>query len=289
MHMFARSVYELLDHGSGRKLERFAGVVLDRPAPASADYARHHPERWGQAVATFRRTSGPQGEWRITHDIPQPWLLRHDAIAFELKLADSGAVGIFPEQLANWNWLIQTVRRAPQPLRILNLFAYTGGATMSAAAAGAHVTHVDAARGVVSWARRCATHAGLADAPIRWICEDAVRFVEREIRRQQHYDGVILDPPTYGHGPKKQRWHIGRDLPKLLQLCRQLVLPDPKLILITCHSPQFVPADLEAMTADLILGGGGHGVSSQRLYIKTRRGHRLDSGMVARWADKASL
>lgn len=286
--MFSPDQYELLDFGDGRKLERFAGVTLDRPAPAGGREKVARPQLWPKANLCFVRTDRQSGTWRVSHKCPTPWLIRHDAIVLELKCADSGAVGIFPEQAPNWNWLARQIQRMARPATVLNLFAYTGGSTLTAAAAGAEVTHVDAASGVVSWARRCARHAHLEAAPIRWIVDDAVRFAEREVRRGNTYAGIVLDPPSYGHGPKGEDWKIDRDLPRLLQLCRKLLSPHPAFFLLSCHAPNIGPAELEALAAEHVFGGCQTGVQARRLWLHTQAGRRLSSGVAARWPGSGS-
>ena len=281
--MFSPNEYELLDFGAGRKLERFAGIVLDRPAPAGAWEEPAHPDIWTAIHARFERTKGHRGKWRTARQCPDTWTVRHDTMVLELKRAGSGALGIYPEQSPNWDWLARQVRHAAPPVTVLNLFAYTGGSTLTAAAAGAQVTHVDAARGVVNWARRCARQSHLQEAPIRWIVDDAMRFAQREVRRGKTYTGLILDPPTYGHGPTGQEWKIDRDLPPLLQVCKQLLCPQPLFFLLSCHAPSTGPADLEALAAEHVLGGCQSGVRARRLYLSTRRGRSLNCGVVAHW------
>ena len=196
----------------------------------------------------------------------------------------SGQVGVFPEQLANWNWIAKSVAK-PQAamLRVLNLFAYTGGSTLAAACAGAEVTHVDAAKSMVARARENAEASGLADAPIRWIVEDALKFCQREVKRGNQYDAVILDPPTYGHGPKGEAWSIKRDLLPLLNLCKQLTSGRLKFALCTCHTPGLGGAELSAYMSDGLFGHCGQPPQTGTLYLTTNDGRKLPSGTFARW------
>ena len=221
--MFDSTQYQLLDFGDSRRLERFGPVMLDRPCPAAASIRPAAPRLWSLAHARFERLEADQGRWIVRGDPPQRWTIAHNRINLELKRTDFGHVGQFPEQAENWDWIAEQVGRshsdAAGPMNVLNLFAYTGGSTLAAAAAGAKVTHVDAARNIVAWARRNAELSALGSAPIRWIAEDAVKFVEREVRRSNHYDAMILDPPSYGHGPHGEVWRLAEDLPGLLSLC----------------------------------------------------------------------
>lgn len=204
-------------------------------------------------------------------------------VRLEVKLTDSGHLGLFPEQATNWQWIARRVAQAGRPLRVLNLFGYTGGSTLAAAVAGAEVTHIDSARSVVAWARQNAALAGLADAPIRWIAEDAGRFVRRELKRGNRYDAVILDPPSYGHGPKGETWKLANDLPQLLTNCAELTRERRAFLLLTCHTPGYGPAELEALLADTVFGSCQAGVRASLLSISTADGRQLPAGVVARW------
>ncbi|RMF99993.1 MAG: SAM-dependent methyltransferase [Planctomycetota bacterium] len=245
--------YALLDFGHGRRLERFGPFVLDRPAPA-AKAPRLRPEIWDRADAYFDRGPRKTGKWLFARELPERWIVRLGPCRFELKLTEFGHVGMFPEQLPNWRRLTHAVRRcveAKGTCRVLNLFAYTGGSTMACAAAGAEVVHIDAARNVVEWARRNAEHAGLADRPVRWIAEDAWKFVRRENKRGNRYDGIILDPPSYGHGPRGEVFRAKQHLDRLLEAAAALLTDEgPVFVLLTCHTPEFDTARLRAcMTA----------------------------------------
>jgi 23S rRNA (cytosine1962-C5)-methyltransferase len=200
----------------------------------------------------------------------------------------AGQIGLFPEQLANWRWIAERSARlaaaSPEtPPRVLNLFAYTGGSTLAAAAAGAAVTHVDASKPSVELARQNAGRSGLAAAPIRWIVEDALRYSQREVKRGARYEAVVLDPPTYGHGPKGEAWRLDRDLPELLALCAELVGRSPKFFLATCHTPSVGPAELSAYLSDAVVGHCSQPPASGRLWLATKDGRKLDSGVMARW------
>jgi 23S rRNA (cytosine1962-C5)-methyltransferase len=228
------------------------------------------------------RGNANEGRWQL-QGLPPSWTISHSVGSFELKPTSFGHIGLFVEQAANWDWISARVRRAKRPLKVLNLFAHTGGATFAAASAGAEVVHVDSARNILKWARRNALISGLADAPIRWICEDATKFVGRELKRGNHYDAVILDPPTYGHGPKGEAWKLGDDLPSLLSGCGQLTRERRAFVLLSCHSPAFGLADLQAIVMDRIFGTCEAGVVSVPLFLKCNDGRKLPSGITARW------
>ncbi|HEX7448206.1 MAG TPA: class I SAM-dependent methyltransferase [Pirellulales bacterium] len=278
--------YELLDFGRGRKLERFGERIVDRPSPAAERMLEATPDLWRQATARYERTSGDQGAWRSAataagKNLPPPrdWIIRHGPLTLDLRLTEFGHVGLFPEQADNWTWIAQQVGGSPAPLRVLNLFAYTGAATLAAAAAGAEVTHVDASRATVAWARRNAELSGMTDRPIRWIVEDAPTFVRRELKRGRSYHAVILDPPSYGHGPKGEAWKLAEQLPGLLADCANLTADDRRFLLLTCHTPGFAPPALGRLL-NQALGGGA--IETADLYLSTSPGRQLPCGAMAR-------
>jgi len=281
--MFKSDQYELLDFGEGRKLERFGQYIIDRPSPPADRLARSTPRLWKRANARFERTSAETGKWRFDSDLPATWKVSHEVGTFELKPTDFGHVGVFPEQAKNWLWIAHQIQRAKRPLKVLNLFAYTGGSTLAAASAGAEVVHIDSAKNVIGWARRNAKHSNFSDAPIRWICEDAFTFVRRELKRGNTYEAVILDPPAYGHGPKGEPWKLNDHLIPLLTACRELTAKRRAFMLLTCHSTGFGPAELEASLLEGVFGACGAGVDSFPLTLTTDGGRKLLSGVVARW------
>jgi len=276
-------MYQLLDFGAGRKLEQFGPWRLDRPCPGTERATPTQPELWSTADARFCGDSATAGRWESRGEMPRRWTVRHGPVVLELKRGESGHVGIFPEQLANWDWLTQRLQSQGERPRVLNLFAYTGGSTLACAAAGAEVVHVDAARNVVAWARRNAELAGLAEAPIRWIHEDALKFTRREARRANRYDAVILDPPSYGHGPRGEVWRLSRDLPRLLTLCAELTAGQCRFLLLTCHTPGYDPPRLETMVREAFGEASHGGFSSEIMTLRTATGRPLPSGAVVRW------
>ncbi len=291
--------YELIDFGDGRKLERFGGWILDRPAPGAESFAKQQSEAWTTATAKYQAVRAAAGSWKPT---AKSWPASEIAwvvdvvgeAGFQLMLQPlpSGQIGVFPEQFACWQWIASQVRRAlgggatpgqSPGLKVLNLFAYTGGSTLVAAACGAEVVHVDAAKSVVERARQNAAASGLGDRPIRWITEDALKFCQREVKRGKRYDAIVLDPPTYGHGPKGEEWQLKRDLLPLLELCGELVERRPKFVLVTCHTPGIGQAELSAYLSDGVFGHCGQPPRSGELYLETADGRRLPSGVYARW------
>ena len=281
--MFQPEEYELLDFGDGRKLERFGQFVVDRPCPAAENKPCNNIALWKDADGRFVRSSSNTGEWNWRRESPEPWHLGCGDFQLQLKPTEFGHLGVFPEQSANWQWIAERVRRSDKPLKVLNLFAYTGGSTLAAAAAGAEVTHIDGAKNVVDWARHNAELSQLGQRPIRWIAEDAAKFVRRELRRGNYYDAVILDPPSYGHGPKGEVWKLASDLAPLLADCAELVQRRPAFFLLTCHTAGFGPAELEAMLSDTLFGRCGQGVTTKKLSLQSTDGRRLASGIAARW------
>ncbi len=275
--------HELLDAGDGRRLERFGAVVVDRPAPG-ADGPRRDATAWAEADARFDRDGGGPGRWRLRADLPASWVVTLGGLDLELRFAAAGQVGAFPEHLPTWSWLRGALeawgRRTGAAAEVLDLFAYTGGSTLACAGSGARLVHVDASRTAVSWARRNAGRSGLADRPIRWIVEDARPFVARETRRGRRYDGIILDPPTYGHGPEGRQWRIDRDLGPLLDAALGLRSSDPAFILLTAHSPGYSPEHLAGLLGPRV----GADCESGPLELRGRSGARLVLGAYARWA-----
>ncbi len=287
--MLAPDQYQLLDFGDGRKLERFGRYVLDRPSPAAEGTPRRFPPLWDTADAHFERGEHRTGEWSGASEIA-PWQARVGPLVLELKLTEFGHLGLFPEQADNWRWIDQQVRAAGR-VKLLNLFGYTGASTLVAAAAGAEVVHLDAAANVVAWARRNAEASGLAAAPIRWIVDDALKFVRRELKRGNHYDAVLMDPPAYGHGPRGQTWKLDEHLEELLSACCTLCRDRARFMLLTCHSGTLATADglqdfvrRQSMAADTALC-----VAYCDMQLATSSGARLSSGAAVQWSRGADL
>ncbi len=274
--------YELVDFGAGRKLERFGPYLIDRPSPAAEHARLRHPNAWSAASAQFERVSEEQGSWTCLQPVETPWSVTLGRIALELKLTDFGHLGVFPEQAANWSWVDAQVRKAGRP-KVLNLFAYTGASTLVAAAAGAEVVHVDAAANVVAWARRNAQASGLANAPIRWIAEDAVKFVRRELKRGQSYDAVLLDPPAYGHGPAGEIWKLDSHLDDLLAMSFELCRGRVQFMLLSCHSGELATAEGLLRFVRRNAATGALAPRAIAMELVTADGARLPSGAAVRW------
>lgn len=280
--------YELLDFGGGRKLERFGQQIFDRPAPQAEGPRTLAAVDWKAATAKYTGDKVGDGKWRYAvagKAKPQAIECPIGETSFQLNVqpTPTGQVGLFPEQLANWRWIAGRVAQAKSPPKVLNLFGYTGGSTLAAAAAGADVTHVDASKPAVATARDNAELSGLQQATIRWIVEDAVKYCRREVKRGNQYHGVVLDPPSYGHGPGGEDWRLARDLPVLLDLCRQLTAEHRLFLLATCHTPGIGPAELTAYISDSIFGSCAQPPNSGRLSLVATDGRRLESGVFARW------
>ena len=235
--------YEVIDCSKGEKLERWGDYILVRPDPQVIWDTPRKEKGWHKMNAHYHRSKKGGGEWEF-FDLPQQWSIHYRSLTFQLKPFSFKHTGLFPEQAANWDWFSELIKKAGRPVKVLNLFAYTGGATIAAAAAGASVTHVDASKGMVTWAKENAGSSGLADAPIRWIVDDCVKFVEREIRRGNHYDAIIMDPPSYGRGPKGEIWKIEESIHPLVKLCAQLLVDRPLFFLINSYTTGLQPAVL---------------------------------------------
>ena len=235
--------YEVIDCSKGEKLERWGDYILIRPDPQVIWDTPRKEKGWHKMNAHYHRSKKGGGEWEF-FDLPQQWSIHYRNLTFQLKPFSFKHTGLFPEQAANWDWFSELIKKAGRPVKVLNLFAYTGGATIAAAAAGASVTHVDASKGMVTWAKENAASSGLADAPIRWIVDDCVKFVEREIRRGNRYDAIIMDPPSYGRGPKGEIWKIEESIHPLVKLCAQLLVDRPLFFLINSYTTGLQPAVL---------------------------------------------
>ena len=233
--------YEVIDCSNGEKLERWGDYILVRPDPQVIWDTPKTRKEWRRKNGHYHRSKKGGGEWEF-FDLPQQWDLHYKNLTFHLKPFSFKHTGLFPEQAVNWDWFSEKIKHANRPVKVLNLFAYTGGATLAAAAAS--VTHVDASKGMVTWAKENAVASGLKDAPIRWLVDDCVKFVEREIRRGNHYDAIIMDPPSYGRGPKGEIWKIEEAIHPLVKLCTQILSDDPLFFLINSYTTGLQPAVL---------------------------------------------
>ncbi len=274
--------YEVIDCSDGEKLERWGGYLLVRPDPQVIWKTPRDNPGWEQPNARYHRSSKGGGEWEF-FDLPDQWNIHYRDLTFRLKPFNFKHTGLFPEQAANWDWFSAKIRKANRPVKVLNLFAYTGGATLAAAAAGASVTHVDASRGMVGWAKENAGASGLSGAPIRWLIDDCVKFVEREIRRGSRYDAIIMDPPSYGRGPKGEVWKIEDSIHPLIQACAKLLSDRPLFFLVNSYTTGLAPSVLGYLIATELKAFGGH-IEADELGLPVRSsGLILPCGASGRW------
>ena len=280
--------YELLDSGGGRKLEQVGPYRLVRPA-SQALWAPSRPaDFWATAAAWYQRGPSGPGNWNYREQgLPSTWTLTYCGLPLHVRMTDFGHLGFFAEHGPHWQLLGKQIAAVRHPVRVLNAFAYTGSSTLAAAAAGAQVVHLDAAEGIVAWARENAQLAGLANSPIRWIVEDVTKFLGREVRRGNRYDAIILDPPSFGRGPKGEVWKLTGDLHPLLELCRQVLSDSPLTVVLSTHTPGISPAVLENLLADA-MGLNRRQFRSMEMIVP-QLGSRggLPSGALVRWDRKA--
>ena len=275
--------YEVIDTSCGEKLERWGKYTLVRPDPQVIWDTPKISRGWKNMNAHYHRSKKGGGEWEF-FDLPEQWQISYKNLTFNLKPFNFKHTGLFPEQATNWDWFSEKIRNAGRPVKVLNLFAYTGGATLAAAAAGATVTHVDASKGMVTWAKENAVSSGLKDAPIRWLVDDCVKFVEREIRRGNKYDGIIMDPPSYGRGPKGEIWKIEDNIWDFVGLTAQLLSDDALFFLINSYTTGLQPAVLSyMMNSTLTKKFGGHVEAEEIGLPVTESGLVLPCGASGRW------
>ncbi|QNM04853.1 class I SAM-dependent methyltransferase [Qiania dongpingensis] len=276
--------YEVIDTSKGEKLERWGCYLLVRPDPQVIwDTPRTHGG-WKHKNGHYHRSSRGGGEWEF-FNLPEQWSIRYEplGLTFNLKPFSFKHTGLFPEQAVNWDWFSGKIKKAHRPVKVLNLFAYTGGATLAAASAGAQVTHVDASKGMVTWARENARSSGLSEAPIRWIVDDCVKFVEREIRRGNAYDGIIMDPPSYGRGPKGEIWKIEDAIYPLVKLCTKLLSDAPLFFLINSYTTGLAPSVLSYMMGIQLSRFQGAITADEVGLPVTESGLVLPCGASGRW------
>ncbi len=277
--------YEVIDTSAGEKLERWGDYLLVRPDPQVIWNTPRVHKGWRSMNGHYHRSARGGGEWEF-FDLPQQWSISYRGLTFNLKPFSFKHTGLFPEQAANWDWFSEKIKNAGRPIKLLNLFAYTGGATLAAAAAGASVTHVDASKGMVSWAKENAAASGLGNAPVRWLVDDCQKFVEREIRRGNHYDAIIMDPPSYGRGPKGEIWKLEDAIHPLVQLCAELLSKEPLFFLINSYTTGLQPAVLAYLLGTELKKFGGM-VDSQEVGLPvSENGLVLPCGASGRWESK---
>ncbi len=277
--------YELLDCSNGEKLERWGGHVLLRPDPQAIwRTPRTHPG-WKRPDARYARSNSGGGQWTVKN-VPERWQVGYGDLKLNVGLMNFKHTGVFPEQAANWDFAREQIQRAGRPVSVLNLFAYTGGATVACAAAGASVCHVDAAKGMVQWARENARASGLEDRPIRWIVDDCAKFVEREIRRGRRYDAIIMDPPSYGRGPTGEVWKLEDSLYPFVELVSGVLSDEPLFVILNSYTTGLSPSVLTYILSSVIgKKYGGHTVSDELGLPVTASGLALPCGATGRWVN----
>lgn len=279
--------YELLDTGSGEKLERWGKYVLRRPDPQVIWPITNEGGRWNNADGHYYRSSSGGGEWKFNSQVPDRWTIGYKELKFHIRPTSFKHTGLFPEQAVNWSWMMDKIRTAGRPIRVLNLFAYTGGATVAAAAAGAEVCHVDAAKGMVQWAKENAQLSGLENHPVRYITDDVFKFVQKEERRGRQYDAIIMDPPSYGRGPNGEMWKLEQNLFPFLDFCTSILSPNPLFVLINSYTTGLSPSvlhNLLHMTVGRKYGGSIH--CGEIGIPITASGLSLPCGILGRWEAK---
>ena len=275
--------YEVIDTSCGEKLERWGRYILLRPDPQVIWKTEKTVPEWNRLNGHYHRSSKGGGEWEF-FKLPEEWTISYRELNFRLKPFSFKHTGLFPEQAVNWDWCSERIRAAGRPVKVLNLFAYTGGATLAAASAGASVTHVDASKGMVTWAKENAAASHLEDAPVRWLVDDCVKFVEREIRRGNKYDGIIMDPPSYGRGPKGEIWKIEESIYPFVELAAQLLSDDALFFLINSYTTGLQPAVLSYMLSTVIQKKRGGEVQSSEIGLPvSSNGLVLPCGATGRW------
>ncbi len=275
--------YEVLDASGGERLERWGKYILVRPDPQVIWSTEKKDPRWKRYDACYSRSNTGGGHWS-EHHLPADWRICYQDLTFCIKPMNFKHTGVFPEQAANWDFITETIRKAGRPIQALNLFAYTGGATLACARGGASVCHVDAAKGMVQMAKQNAAASGLENAPIRWIVDDCAKFIEREIRRGRRYDAVIMDPPSYGRGPSGEIWKLEKDLYPFLQLVMGVLSDDPLFVLVNSYTTGLAPSVVGYLLDSLMRPRFGGHTDSQELGLPVKSsGLILPCGASGRW------
>lgn len=276
--------YELLDAGGGERLERWGQIVLIRPDPQAVFETEKKDPRWRDAHARYIRSKTGGGYWETYKPVPQSWQIGYKQLRFHLKPMGFKHTGLFPEQAINWDAVGQMIGGQEKPFRVLNLFAYTGGATMACLQAGAQVTHVDASKGMVAWAKDNAVSCGVQDKPVRWLVDDCVKFVERELRRGKEYDGIIMDPPSYGRGPGGEVWKLENEIFPLVQKCTRLLSDRARFFMINSYTAGLSPSVMAYILGMTVRSRFGGAVSADEIGLPVRStGLILPCGGTAIW------
>ncbi len=274
--------YELLDTSCGDRLERWGDYVLVRPDPQAIWQSEKKRSEWRKPDAVYCRSKSGGGHWNI-YSLPESWKINYKDLTFQIKPMNFKHTGIFPEQAANWDFMRSLIEKADRPIKVLNLFAYTGGATMACAKAGASVVHVDASKGMVQWAKENAVLCGVSDRPIRYLVDDCMKFVEREIRRGNVYDGIVMDPPSYGRGPGGEVWQLEDTLYPFMTRVAQLLSPNPLFFILNSYSTGLSASVMEYLLRLTLPQGIGGRFESGEIGLRTANGMFFPSGSAARW------
>ena len=276
--------YELIDTSDGERLERWGDIILIRPDPQIIWSTGRKNPLWRNAHARYYRSNKGGGHWETYRKVPDRWTIRYNQLVFNIKPMGFKHTGVFPEQAVNWDFAAEKIRNENRPLKVLNLFGYTGCATLSCMKAGAMVCHVDASKGMVQWARENAQSSAIADLPVRWLVDDCVKFVQREIRRGNRYDGIIMDPPSYGRGPGGEVWKLEEQLFPLVDLCRQVLSENPVFFILNSYTTGLSPAVMEYLLGVQLQQSFGGSVSSDEIGLRvTDTGLVLPCGSTAIW------
>ena len=275
--------FELIDCSKGEKLERWGNYTLVRPDPQVIWDTPRVDKHWNKSDGRYSRSETGGGAWD-KRSLPQSWTVNYGDLRFNIKPMNFKHTGIFPEQATNWDYITRTIKKSGRPISVLNLFAYTGAATVAALAAGASVCHVDAAKGMVSWAKENAVSSGVGDKPVRWIIDDCAKFVEREIRRGNHYDAIIMDPPSYGRGPGGEVWKLEESLWKFVSLCSGVLSDDPLFVVINSYTTGLSPSVLTYISDSIFTKRFGGRSESRELGLPvSSNGLILPCGASCRW------
>ena len=275
--------YELLDVNKSNRLERWGNVILIRPDPQAIWELPQDERLWKKADAIYHRSSAGGGYWEVLKSVPDVWSIKYGDLKFNLKPMGFKHTGLFPEQAVNWSLMQDIIKKQNRPVKVLNLFAYTGGATIACLNAGAAVTHVDASKGMVAWAKENAAISGLADKQVRWLVDDCKKFVEREIRRGNKYDGIVMDPPSYGRGPNGEVWKLENNLEELLRLTSQILSDNPIFFLLNTYTAGMSATVLNYMVEEYIAKGRGN-VTTDEIGLKvTSRDLIMPAGNTTIW------
>ncbi len=279
--------YELIDATDGQRLERWKDIILIRPDPQVIWHTKKENPLWSAPHAVYHRSSKGGGYWETCKKVPDVWSVDYRDLTFRLKPMGFKHTGLFPEQAVNWAFCADLIKNAGRPIKVLNLFAYTGGATVACLKAGASVTHVDAAQGMVQWAKENAVASGVADRPVRWLVDDCVKFVRREIRRGNHYDAIIMDPPSYGRGPNGEVWRLEEQIEQLLQLISQILSDEPLFFLLNSYTAGLSPTILNFIVQKEIAKSQNTPVTTEEIGLKiTEKDMVLPCGNTTLWINK---